>query len=203
MLEYYSTGEVAEIFGVTTKTIRNWDADDTFVPERRNGEDRMYSRQQIEQKLGKKIEEALNPIWALDQEGINALIWLCKDKIESVDFHEALGDTMKERYQHLYVRLVQRSTGIHRKSGIGETNWILTSPEIAAWFETLTAGFAPVWTEQTDNKITYIGTLNRRWKIYCSTLVEPDTLLMGLVSKNQIIKKEECLAVFKLKEWLF
>jgi hypothetical protein len=59
------------------------------------------------------------------------------------DFNTALGDTIKEKYESLYVKVVEVSNVVHRKTLRGGCNWLVTSPEVASIFETATAGFAP------------------------------------------------------------
>ena len=58
------------------------------------------------------------------------------------DFSTALGDTIKEKYESLYVKVVEVTNVVHRKTLRGGANWIVTSPEVASIFETATAGFA-------------------------------------------------------------
>jgi hypothetical protein len=59
------------------------------------------------------------------------------------DFNTALGDTVKEKYESLFVKVTEVSAVVHRKTLRGGCNWLVTSPEVAAIFETATAGFAP------------------------------------------------------------
>lgn len=97
------------------------------------------------------------------------------------DFATALGDNIKERYESLYVKIVEVSNVIHRKTLRGGANWIVTSPEVASVFETATAGFAPAPSETfTSNLgIQYVGTINNRWRLYKDPLFRTNQLLMG------------------------
>jgi hypothetical protein len=67
-------------------------------------------------------------------------------KVAQWDFNTALGDTIKEKYESLYVKVVEISNVINRQCCSG-ANWIVTSPEVASIFETTAAGFAPAPSE--------------------------------------------------------
>jgi hypothetical protein len=97
------------------------------------------------------------------------------------DFNTALGDTIKEKYEALYVKVVEVSTVIHRKTLRGGANWLVTSPEVASIFETATAGFAPAASETFTSSlgIQYVGTVNNRWRLYKDPLFPTGQILMG------------------------
>lgn len=97
------------------------------------------------------------------------------------DFNTALGDTIKEKYESLYVKVVEVSNVIHRKTLRGGANWLVTSPEVASIFETATAGFAPAPSEtfQSSLGIQYVGTVNNRWRLYKDPLFPSNQILMG------------------------
>jgi hypothetical protein len=97
------------------------------------------------------------------------------------DFSTALGDTIKEKYESLYVKVVEVSNIIHRKTLRGGANWIVTSPEVASIFETATAGFAPAPSETFTSSlgVQYVGTVNNRWRIYKDPLFPAGQLVMG------------------------
>ena len=97
------------------------------------------------------------------------------------DFNTSLGDTIKEKYESLYVKIVEISSVIHRKTLRGGANFIVTSPEVASIFETATAGFAPAPSETFSSSlgIQYVGTVNNRWRLYKDPLFQSNQLLMG------------------------
>ena len=97
------------------------------------------------------------------------------------DFNTSLGDTIKEKYESLYVKIVEISSVIHRKTLRGGANFIVTSPEVASIFETATAGFAPAPSETFTSSlgIQYVGTVNNRWRLYKDPLFQSNQLLMG------------------------
>jgi hypothetical protein len=101
--------------------------------------------------------------------------------VSAWDFNTALGETIKEKYESLYVKVVEISNVIHRKTLRGGANWIVTSPEVASIFETATAGFAPAPSETFTSSlgIQYVGTVNNRWRLYKDPLFPSNQLLMG------------------------
>lgn len=101
--------------------------------------------------------------------------------VASWDFNTALGDTIKEKYESLYVKVVEVSNVVHRKTLRGGCNWLVTSPEVASIFETATAGFAPAPSESFTSSlgIQYVGTVNNRWRLYKDPLFPSGQILMG------------------------
>ena len=101
--------------------------------------------------------------------------------VSAWDFNTALGETIKEKYESLYVKVVEISNVIHRKTLRAGANWIVTSPEVASIFETATAGFAPAPSETFTSSlgIQYVGTVNNRWRLYKDPLFPSSQLLMG------------------------
>lgn len=116
----------------------------------------------------------------IDREVLTDLL-LNAGTVGAWDFSTALGDTIKERYESLYVKIVEMSNVIHRKTLRGGANWIVTSPEVASIFETATAGFAPAPSETFTSSlgIQYVGTINNRWRLYKDPLFRTNQLLMG------------------------
>ena len=101
--------------------------------------------------------------------------------VSAWDFNTALGDTIKEKYESLFVKVVEISNVVHRKTLRGGCNWIVTSPEVASMFETATAGFAPAPSETFTSSlgIQYVGTVNSRWRLYKDPLFPTGQMLLG------------------------
>lgn len=97
------------------------------------------------------------------------------------DFNTALGDTIKEKYESLYVKVVELSAVVHRKTLRGGCNWLVTSPEVASIFETATAGFAPNPSDGFTSSlgVQYVGTINNRWRLYKDPLFPQGQILAG------------------------
>lgn len=58
-------------------------------------------------------------------------------------FDTALGDIIKEKYENDYVKIIEISNVINRKTLDSNCCWIVTSPEVTSVFETATAGSFP------------------------------------------------------------
>lgn len=116
----------------------------------------------------------------IDREVLNDLLYNA-GTIAAWDFNTALGETIKEKYESLYVKVVEVSNVIHRKTLRGGANWLVTSPEVASIFETATAGFAPAPSETFTSSlgIQYVGTVNNRWRLYKDPLFPTNQILMG------------------------
>ena len=101
--------------------------------------------------------------------------------VASWDYSTALGDTIKEKYEALYVKVTEVSSIIHRKTLRSGANWIVTSPEVASIFETATAGFAPAPSETFTSSlgIQYVGSVSNKWRLYKDPLFPSSQLLMG------------------------
>jgi hypothetical protein len=97
------------------------------------------------------------------------------------DLATALGDTIKEKYEALYVKIVEVSNVIHRKTLRGGANFLVTSPEVSSIFETATAGFAPAPSETFTSSlgIQYVGTVANRYRLYKDPLFPTNQILMG------------------------
>ena len=79
------------------------------------------------------------------------------------------------------MKCTEISNVIHRKTLRGGANWIVCSPEVAAIFETATAGFAPAPSESFTSSlgVQYVGTVANRWRLYKDPLFPAGKLLMG------------------------
>jgi Major capsid protein Gp23 len=101
--------------------------------------------------------------------------------VSAWDFNTALGETIKEKYESLYVKVTEISNIIHRKTLRGSANWLVTSPEVASIFETATAGFAPAPSETFTSSlgVQYVGTVNNKWRLYKDPLFPTNQILMG------------------------
>lgn len=101
--------------------------------------------------------------------------------VSAWDFNTALGDTIKEKYEALYIKLVEISNVVHRKTLRGGCNWIVCSPEVASIFESATAGFGPTMSDNFTGSlgIQYVGTINGKWKMYKDPLFPTGQILLG------------------------
>lgn len=112
------------------------------------------------------------------------------------DFAAALGDTILEKYESLYVKVIELNQVMLAKGAEGYF-WIVASPEVASIFEVARAGFSPATSYATRDDepvmyqyssrvnhdelpVQYVGSINHRWKLYKDAVMEPSTLLMGV-----------------------
>lgn len=200
MFELYTTSEAAEFLKVTPKTLRTWDKDDEFVPDRREGENRLYTRSQLETRLGMTLEEAIDPIASLTEAKIQDLLKSI-GSMQSIFFNDAHERSVMEKYHWLYTQLTSVSTNIYRETKIGYANWILTSPEIGSVLECCTAGFSPSYnsTELLDGmNVAYLGTLNRKWKLYTTAALPAEQLVTGIVKDKKICYQPNSMVWMKL-----
>jgi hypothetical protein len=54
------------------------------------------------------------------------------------DFQTALGDTIREKYENMYVKIVEISNVVNRKT-LSEASWIVIEKEPASIFNAATA----------------------------------------------------------------
>lgn len=105
------------------------------------------------------------------------------------DFHCALGDTIREKYESLEVKVVELTNVLIRKGAAGYF-WLVAPPEIAAIFETATYRFWPADKNESGklngqfpmgtNEVLYSGLLKSRWRIYTDQLMPANQVLIGV-----------------------
>lgn len=121
----------------------------------------------------------------------------CCETTSAWDFNSSLGDTIKEKYETLYVKVFEMINMLQAKGAKGYF-WVVTSPEVSSIFETATAGFMPVssevWKNQLkypfingqypmgmdDSDTTFVGVVNSKLRLYKS--LDPmfkETILVG------------------------
>jgi hypothetical protein len=102
----------------------------------------------------------------------------------SFDYDCILGDTIKEKYESVYCKLVELTNVLIRKGAKGYF-WIAASPEIISMFECCTAGFFPTSCNELGIMpmglpvVTYHGSLSYKWRLYSDTMMERNTLIIG------------------------
>jgi len=92
----------------------------------------------------------------------------------------SLGDTIKEKNEALYTKLVETTNMVVQKGGKGFF-WIVCTPQMSDFMAT-SVNFVPAFNEQFPlgyNIVQRMGILGKRWLIYSDPLVAADTLLIG------------------------
>lgn len=140
----------------------------------------------LEQEMTSHIAQELN--LEIDREIIYDL-YTQAGTTATWDYNSALGDTQKEKFESLYTKLVQTSALIHKKTLRSGANWIVCSPEVAAVFQTATAGYGPSDSSETFTSglgVQYVGQLNRRFAMYVDPQFPTNKILMGYKGDNYL-----------------
>lgn len=104
----------------------------------------------------------------------------------ALDFNTLLGDTLRERYESIYVRLIEMFNLLVKNAPKTNLAWICCGPEISSIFETVTAGFGPAQmypdflSEDENDHPVYKGTINNRWRLFSHSMFPVGVLLMGV-----------------------
>lgn len=102
------------------------------------------------------------------------------------DFHSAFGDTVIEKYESLYIKLIETSNLINNKTLRGGANFIITSPEIGSIFQTATSGYYYVDSNPVFGLVKDCGTVNSRWRLFENILMKQGKIIMGYKGKNNL-----------------
>jgi len=98
------------------------------------------------------------------------------------DMATAPGDTLKEKYESLYLKILEVSNIISEKTGSPlEDYWLVMHREWDHIFFSRRAGFAPSPSDTFCSQLTftYSGPLNNRWRVYCGHNTPEDEILVG------------------------
>lgn len=100
------------------------------------------------------------------------------------DWNTALGDTMREKYESLYVKIAELTSVIIRKGGKGRF-WLMVPPEVVAVLETsISFGWnadpsVDHMSMGTDT-IMELGILARKWRVYVDPKMNYHQFLIGV-----------------------
>lgn len=114
--------------------------------------------------------------------------------VSAWDFNSALGDTIMEKYESLYVKVAEM-TNVLLKKGAKGYFWIVCNPEVASIFETATTGYRPCACDEDLllhgqqpmglSEVRHLGLINAKWRLYVDTEMEPNKLLIGCNDKRE------------------
>lgn len=104
--------------------------------------------------------------------------------INCFDMETALGDTLKEKYESLYIKLVETSKEIEGLSGL-YPNWMVTTPEIASIFETSSSWWQPTLLERRP--VEYVMVINQKWRLYKTDHLDEDEIVLGFNPLNKTV----------------
>ncbi len=112
------------------------------------------------------------------------------------DFNSALGDTIMEKYEGLYVHLHELTNTVYRKVKKPCRFWLVVCPDVLSIFESATNGWCPntrcvenkMWTasylQGPPAPIQYKGTINRLWRIYSGPCAPKGKIILGCGGKD-------------------
>ncbi len=117
----------------------------------------------------------------IDRKVLDKIANNCGTK-KSLDFAKLLGETIKEKWESLYVEMVKTGNEIRDKSFAPfVANFVVTSPEIASVFEDACHGLTSVpplyMPSATD--IQHIGTVCHRWRVYTDPKMSVKRIILG------------------------
>lgn len=126
--------------------------------------------------------------------------------VGSGDFNLLLGDTIREKYESLYMRLNEIMNIVLRKASKDGDAWLCTSPEIASIFETVSYAFKPCeyfvpFRKLKENQSPqYNGILAGRFRVYTHPLFSTEMILFG-IGRGEL--PPENLGTFRLFNFVF
>ncbi len=102
--------------------------------------------------------------------------------VAALDWNAILGDTIKEKYEALYIKLRELDSVLRRKAKAKKLHLddhltILTSPEVASIYDA--GSSAPPGLPSDAVGILYHGTMANRWKLYSDPKIDSNKLLLG------------------------
>lgn len=98
----------------------------------------------------------------------------------SEDWATIDGNTILEKYSNIYVKITELTKEVVKKGGKGYF-WIISHPDTAALFEAF-GNFVSCHNDQIPmgySMVMCLGTLDKRYRIYSDTSLEPFTFLIG------------------------
>ena len=109
--------------------------------------------------------------------------WFLKNAGTSAEWDwELAGKDKKEQYEALYTKLVELTNVIITKGGKGYF-WTIVHPRMFDFISaTADKAFATALCEQFPlgyTNILHMGVLDRRWRVYTDTSLDPNNILIG------------------------
>lgn len=144
-------------------------------------------------KLRKKADAQLS---STNHEMVELMLTLAESD-GVYDFCDALGDTIMEKYESLYVTLVNTAKKL-KSEDEPITGKIFANSEILSIFETATSGFIPKWFPHDEPGVHQLGTINGRWKLYFDKDLPKDVILLS----NEVAGKTPRFATIKVKNFI-
>jgi hypothetical protein len=81
------------------------------------------------------------------------------------DFNCALGNTLHEKYESLYIKVVELTNVLIAKGAKGYF-WVIMSPEVSSMFEATHLEWTTDQIEIGVEEVIELGIINKRWRMY-------------------------------------
>lgn len=137
------------------------------------------------------------------------LVRLCQEAMTVCcwDFNTSLGNTIREKYQSLHIKVNELTATLMKKGAAGYF-WIVTSPEISSIIETATYSFMSI--SPSDEELAMIiqghfpmgikgiqlkGLLHSKWRIYVDAEWDLESILVGCNDTIQPLEHYGRLAI--------
>ncbi len=102
------------------------------------------------------------------------------------DFNTSLGGTIVEKYETMYVKILEISNVMIRKGAKGFF-WLICSPEVSSVlefsFKLREERDAPDYMPMGISEKQCIGILDKRWRVYVDPMMNMNHLIIGCGSK--------------------
>lgn len=92
--------------------------------------------------------------------------------VEILDFNQLRGDTIKEKYEDIYLKILDVTNKLIANGAKGYF-WILTTTEVGNIFQSCIAGFVPTDIDKLNGQlplgmpgIKYTGLISSKWRLY-------------------------------------
>jgi len=146
----------------------------------------MEASQDAQSSLGINVEKELISAMAqtiandIDRELINTI----ESKVGiAVDYKYStvLSDSVYEKYQALYTKVLEVSNHIAMRNRRGAANWMIVNPKVLTVLQSLKSfNFAPSSSNYVDpTNVGLAGTIDGRFKVYTDIIRYSDDILLG------------------------
>ena len=117
--------------------------------------------------------------------------------ITAWDFNTSIGNTVRDKYDSLFIKIVEITSVLLRKGASG-CFWIVMSPEVFSIMDSATSdqqiakkGPFGIDVEQEsmglqEGKITDMGVISRRWRVLVTPEWPQNSLLIGCGTKENL-----------------
>lgn len=120
----------------------------------------------------------------IDKDQLEALMDNC-NTVAAYDFASALGDTIKEKYESLYIKLIEVTNVLKLKNNNESPDIFITSPQISSVFEAATSGVGWGGPDLFQfEPMVYVGTINMKWRLYKCLNIQANQILLGYSVKD-------------------